>query len=281
MDELVEYLCRKGGGRVTAGKDGCSLLLLGDSSTGETGLKALLLTAGLPGRFSDDVEQAAAELCAVWDEDGDFTRLAGAGRALAERSGLPLLLAGYETAPGVLPSGRLSMTFLAKPVLPPGEMLLCRDGAFSDWLYHAMGSNFWDAGTVKPKNRWLADAFHAWSRENLSAFLVKQDFDAIYLDGARCAMVEVKRSSVGGVAGWRPYRADARNYDIQSRFARMLGAPFYTFHHTGGPCDKDTPVGCYEVLDVDPRAAPGEQWIWYQRTVRRAGELLELLETGR
>lgn len=280
MDELVEYLQREGGNRIVAGKQDCSLLILGDGSGTFTSVKALLLTVGYPGIFGGNVEDSAAGLRAVWAGDADLELLTGASRVLAERSGRPLLLAAYETRPRYTETGRLTMNFLARSVLPPGEMHLCRDREFARWLYAAMGSSFCDAGSVKPKNRRLADAFHAWSRENLSAFLVKQDFDAVYLSAARCAMVEVKRSRAGGIAGWRPYRADIRNYDIQSRFAKELGVPFYTFHHLGGRCDENTPVGCYEVLDVDPREQ-GSGWMRCRRTVRRAGELLELLETGR
>lgn len=280
MDELLEYLQSRDPAHIVLGKDDCNLLILGDGSGSFTQVKALLLTVGYPGSFGGDVERSAADLRAVWNGDADFARLAGASRVLAERSALPLLLAGYEARPRYTGTGRLTMNFLAKSVLPPGEMRLYEDRDFARWLYAAMGSSFGDAGSVKPKNRWVADAFHAWSRENLSAFLVKQDFDAVYLSAARWALVEVKRSRVGGITGWRPYREDVRNYDIQSRFAKMIGAPFYTFHHEGGECDDDTPVGCYEVLDVDPREQ-GSGWMRFRRTVRRAGELLELLETGR
>lgn len=139
-----------------------------------------------------------------------------------------------------------------------------------------MGMNCSDAGTNKDKNKSLADVFHIWSRAKLSSKLVKQDFDAIYQNQNRFTMIEVKRSPTKTIQSWSPYKNDCRNYDIQHQFAKIINAPFYTFHHNGGDCKDSANIGCYRIIDVNLKNK--HRWLNYKKSIINAEKIIDILK---
>lgn len=170
-----------------------------------------------------------------------------------------------------------AMVFAAKPIYPDMEdEKLYSSDEFVDFIYRTIGRSFNDSGTLKEKNRRLADAFHLWSRKKLSAHIVKQDFDILYYNN-RYVMIEVKRAPSKKVEVWQPYYDDKRNYDIQFKISRALNVPFFTLHHVGGTCRDNTRIGFYYIHNVDANASVSD-WIVYDKKIVAANQLITKFE---
>lgn len=279
MDQLVCYLNNAEPGRFVIGAEDCNLLILGDGGRRPTGISGLLLVVGCAGPIVPET------LCALRDKykrDPFFSSLFVCGEKLAHLAGIPFIMAGYEKCdPTKIDAAFIdAMRFLVVDISSKKKEnrrpVILESDAFAAYLHALLGIRAVDAGTHKQKNKWVADAFHVWSRCKLSSRLVKQDFDAIYQLGDRFAMIEVKRSSAKSLQDWTPYKDDMRNYDIQNQFAKIIEAPFFTFHHADAACDDATGVGCYQVLDVNP--VDGSEWIDYKKTIVKAQEIPGILK---
>lgn len=279
MDKLLTYLHNMDSEHVVIGKENCNLLIIGDKSKTPTAVHLLLLTVGVAEPITD---QTIVLLRNRYQCDLIFKRLFLCGKAMAKAADIPFLMVGYQTCPldTFQPDAAFldAMTFMVRKIYPTSgqeQAAIYKSSHFVPYLYHIMGVHYTDAGTGKEENKSVADLFHVWSRAKLSSHIVKQDFDAIYRDGNRFKMIEIKRSPTRSLSVWAPYSNDKRNYDIQNQVSKMLQAPFYTLHHTGGDCNENTFIGCYYVLDVNLRDV--KSWIQYQKNIVAAGELLRIL----
>ena len=195
---------------------------------------------------------------------------------------IPFIMIGYKKCNNTIIDDEYleKMQFMARIICPSNEKekpKIFESNDFVKYLYALMEINYKDTGTNKQKNKSLADIFHIWSRSKLSSQLVKQDFDAIYLDDDQFTMIEVKRSPSKTIESWAPYKADCRNYDLLNQFAKVLNSAFFTFHHNGGKCVNTTKVGCYEVINVN--IDENERWIDYNKSMINAEQIFDLLES--
>lgn len=278
MDELVEYLYNTNPKNIIIGEDDCNLLILGDGSDIPTKVKMLLLVVGCMEAITSNT---ICELRDKYKNNTVFYHLFDAGKKMAGIAGIPFVMVGYKKCEidKIDDTYIESMEFIVIKICPEekdGLPAIYSSNDFVKYLYSLMGMDCNDEGTNKEKNKSLADVFHIWSRSKLSSQLVKQDFDAIYNNEDKFAMIEVKRSPTKTVKSWSPYRADGRNYDIQNQFAKNINAAFFTFHHNGGNCNDSTKIGCYKVLDVDIKS--NKKWIDYQKTIISAKEIIGILK---
>jgi len=278
MDELVKYLYITNPENVIIGEDDCNLLILGEGSHIPTKVKMLLLVIGCKETITTNT---IYELREKYISNDVFKHLFDTGKSMATVADIPFVMVGYTKCKVKEADDEYieSMNFMIRKIYPVNcheQPAVYSSNDFVKYLYSLMGMDCRDEGTNKEKNKSLADVFHIWSRSKLSCQIVKQDFDAIYKKEDRFVMIEVKRSPAKTIESWSPYKQDARNYDIQNQFAKILNADFFTFHHNGGDCDSSTKVGCYKVLDVDINK--GRQWIEYQKSIIRAGEIVDVLD---
>lgn len=277
MDELVSFLHQSDPAHIVVGKQDCNLLVLGDSGLDPTALKLLLLPVGC----QEEITPRTIEtLRSQYRHDLVFRSLVQCGQQLAALTGLPFFMVGYSICPteALTPTFLGNMKFLVQGLSPTSAPMprdILDSPSFANFLHYQLGFHAELSGTHKPKNKHVADAFHVWSRCYLSSRVVKQDFDALYAKDGQFATIEVKRSPVIPLERWKPFSDDAPNYDIQFRFSQRLGAPFFTFHHNGGPCDHTTPIGCYRINQVDLCRS---RWIQYHKSLIHAGDILPLLD---
>lgn len=278
MDELVEYLHRAAPENIIIGEDDCNLLILGDGSQTPAAVKMLLFAVGCTGSIT---EETIHELRGKYLHNPVFRQLFDCGKKMASIAEIPFIMIGYQkwAIDGDVGKQIETMKFMARKICPEDKKekpIIFASDEFVSYLYGQIGMDWHGSGTHKEENKRLADIFHVWSRSKLSAQLVKQDFDAIYADQDRFAMIEVKRSPARTVRAWSPYRNDSRNYDIQNQFAKIIKAPFFTFHHNGGTCGDATRIGCYKILDVNTNEKT--EWIKYQKSIIRAGQIIGILK---
>lgn len=234
LDELLVYLCNKEPHKIIIGEKDCNLLLLGDGLQTSAKIKTLLLTAGC----EKETNKRMDELRDKYRKDGTFKKLFKIGKEFAEKARIPFVLVGYEKVKNVEKEDAAryvqSTKFCVKEISSPQSDFVELDSdGLAEYLYASMGIHCDDRGTHKAKNKHIADGFHLWSRIRLSSRIVKQDFDAIYVDENKYTLIEVKRSPKISLHAWTPFKADKSNYDILYQMSQMIGASFLTLHHRG------------------------------------------------
>lgn len=274
MDELQQYLKSVAPNRIIIGKPECNLLVVGYEKEKITKIKTLLLTVGCSDITSEN--SCINELRSKYREDNTFKNLFNHGKHLADIANISFVMVAYKSkSPDEIDESYLNtMHFVSKQIYPIStEPQMHSSEEFVSYIYNLLGKKFTDSGTYKSKNKSLADAFHIWSRNKLSAHIIKQDFDAIYYD-EKYAMIEVKRSPTKTLQEWAPYADDKRNYDIQFKISQIMKAPFFTFHHNGIPCQSDTLVGCYRIYSVN---ALEKNWITYEKEIIKLESIISKL----
>lgn len=264
MDELQRYLKTASPDNIIIGEPDCNLLIVGYEENRITNIKTILLTVGCPD--ITDTDTCINELRLKYRNNNTFKNLFDHGKKLSEIAAISFVMVAYKSKnPDEITEHYLnSMNFVSKQIYPEQtEPQMHSSDGFVSYVYGLLGNSFTDAGTCKSKNKSLADAFHVWSREKLSAHIIKQDFDAIYC-GEKYAMIEIKRSPTKTLERWTPYSDDKRNYDIQFKISQIMNAPFFTFHHNGVPCDDNTRIGCYKITSVN---ALSKSWISYNKEI--------------
>lgn len=277
MDELLTYLHSTAPENIIIGDNDCNLLILGDSSTRPTTIKALLFVIGCA---SDISKETVNELRKMYSSLITFRLLYRHGSQLAQLAKIPFIMVAYKKCDlDEIDNINLeSMSFCVKKEYPGKDKFQILDSpSFITYLYKIMDMKYYDAGTHKPKNKSLADVFHLWSRAKLSSHVIKQDLDAIYHNNNEYSMIEIKRSPTRTLDQWAPYKEDSSNYDIQNQFAKATNASFFTFHHNGGECTDETKVGCYKILNVN--LSNSANWIDYEKAIIKAKEILKTLNT--
>lgn len=108
-----------------------------------------------------------------------------------------------------------------------------------------------DSGAVdKAVNKTMHDDFHLFTREKLSRYLVVNDIDGILFGGTLC-LLELKRiaETAEGLAKWKPYLDDYRNYQALRQLANSLhGAKVRVVAYTKDPSDL---VSIHEIDQID------------------------------
>lgn len=273
---MQNYLKTSSPKQIIVGKKDCNLLLVGYEKKYETAIRSIFLTVGCS--EISDVNSCLDELRNKYKADGIFRNLFEHGRKLAELAKLSFILTAYKSMEPTDKNEKEinSMRFFSKQIYPLDSLpqIYSSDG-FAEYIYGLLGVSFKDCGTNKKKNKTLADAFHLWSRNKLSAHIIKQDFDAIYYSRGRYTMIEIKRAPSRSLKDWVPYTDDIRNYAIQFKIAQMMNAPYYTFHHNGNTCYDNTLIGCYRIESVDISDPDG---IKYKKKIIRAKDIFDVLE---
>lgn len=125
-------------------------------------------------------------------------------------------------------------------------------------IYEKLGIFDLVQGTKKAENKSIHDYFMYWSRTFLSPSIVKFDCDGLFFASGKTSLVEIKRSPIPPIPNWCPYLDDAANYQIQSIFAKAIGANTFLIHHEGIPkeskktyYDGTEKVDFYWYIEVD------------------------------
>ena len=105
------------------------------------------------------------------------------------------------------------------------KLMIVEQNEMANVIQSFFNTNLSSRGTGKAVNRATSDFFHEWARENVPYEYVRVNLDGLILDKnyKPTILLETKRSFYQ-LNRWRPFRADARNYYLQSSNDTLMSA---------------------------------------------------------
>jgi hypothetical protein len=252
MDNLLSFLDERMSGKVVVSGDYIDLLIWGVREGNGVNILGISLNQ-----------------CDTNQQSGRADRLRKIGYHLAKRIGLPFIEIRYSQDLLQNPSAKINIKGVCYP-----------RGEASRVLQSIWGTSQSQVGTRKAVNRQIADAFHAWARENLPTSYIRIDIDAVLTTETSelHSLIEIKQSTVIHVERWNPYTDDIRNYFLEHKLANTAGIDFLTLNHECKyiPVREDTLIGLHTIHDVDLF----KNRIVSEKRVMRADELAVLLNSA-
>ena len=113
--------------------------------------------------------------------------------------------------------------------------------------------------------------------ENINTEVIIKICQALKCD--ICEIMEIKRSPTRAVGKWKPFFADATNYEVESLLSKAMGTEFVTLHHCekGKQVTKETEISYFQIISVNSAIKEREgNWIVYvDKTPQKAESIFE------
>jgi hypothetical protein len=271
MDELLEFLKSKYHNSIISGSFNRNILIWANKT--ETPILLLGITLVVGVSVVETEENIASAFINAYKNNDDIRTLFYTGKKIATRANLPFLAIAYSIE-NITEHG-----FFVYDNASRNHQTI-KSAMLAQLLNSKFGVHFSSDGTKKEVNICTADPFHDWSRAHLSSNFSKVDIDALFLsNGNIIKIIEIKRSPTRAVGKWKPFFADATNYEVESLLSKAMGTEFVTLHHCekGKEVTKETEISYFQIISVNSAIKESEgNWIVYvDKTPQKAESIFE------